>query len=216
MRFPAWSALPRSRWIASISSFCWPRNASPSFCVQSSFSLIIEMTWGKPTSALTLSSHVCCLSASSSGAPVRVLLALAKRAASTISSGYVEPIRICATSGSGYRAMGAAIWSSSSGLKGAGPCPAAGACAPSGVGARRASARRGASARNPGDLSHRDSMGRFLSGDAQEHADERHQADTDEEDRHDEGRRVPVIPRHAGDGTEVRPPQIAHHPLVLD
>src|SRR6266496_829099 len=52
--------------MASIKSFCWPRKASPRFCVQSSFSFIMVSTWGKATRDLTLSSHVSFLSASSS------------------------------------------------------------------------------------------------------------------------------------------------------
>ena len=55
----------RSRCIASITSFCWARNASPSFWVRSSFSFIIASTWGKAASDLTLGSHFCFCIASS-------------------------------------------------------------------------------------------------------------------------------------------------------
>jgi hypothetical protein len=52
-------ALARNRWIASITSGCWDRTASPSFSVQSSFSLIILRTSGVATNDLMLSSQSC-------------------------------------------------------------------------------------------------------------------------------------------------------------
>ena len=51
------SAFARKRWIASITSGCWARTASPSFCVQSSFVLIIARTSGVATNDFTLSSQ---------------------------------------------------------------------------------------------------------------------------------------------------------------
>ena len=61
---PLASARARSRWMPAITSFCCARNASPSFCSQSSLSFSIVSTWGKKTSDFTLSSQVYCLSAS--------------------------------------------------------------------------------------------------------------------------------------------------------
>jgi hypothetical protein len=101
LRLPAACALARSRCTASIVSFCWARNASPSFCVQSSFSLIISMTGGKLTRDFTLSSQSCSCSFALSWSPLRLAFALAKRAAWTISTGYVDAMKICAMSGSG-------------------------------------------------------------------------------------------------------------------
>src|SRR5262245_31157709 len=51
------SAFVRSRWMASMTSGCWARTASPSFIVQSSFLLIIERTSGVATNDFTLSSQ---------------------------------------------------------------------------------------------------------------------------------------------------------------
>ena len=82
-------------------SFCWSRIASPSFCIQSSLSFIMVRTWGKETSDFTLSSQSCFFSSSLSAGSLRLELALAKRAACTTSSGYVEAMKIWASSGSG-------------------------------------------------------------------------------------------------------------------
>src|SRR5215510_2586435 len=115
-RLPCVCALLRSRWMASSTSFCCARNASPNRWVKSSFSFIISSTWGKFTSDLTLGSQVCCSRAVVRASPFRVLFALSHRAASTTSRGYVDAIRICDTSESGYSAMGATNCSISSGL----------------------------------------------------------------------------------------------------
>src|SRR5262249_54449945 len=82
----------------------------------SSFSLIAARTWGKFTSDFTLGSQLCASRALVSASPFRVLLALAQRSACTTSRGYVDAIRICDTSESGYSAMGATNCSISSGL----------------------------------------------------------------------------------------------------
>src|SRR5262249_61639991 len=66
LRLPSACAFARSRCTPSITSFCWARNASPSFSVQSIFSFIIVSTGGNETSDFTLSSQLWFLSASSS------------------------------------------------------------------------------------------------------------------------------------------------------
>src|SRR6267142_1312410 len=96
--------------MASFVSFCCARKASPSFCIHSSWLSINSRTWGKLTRALTLSSHW------------------------ITSSGYVDAMKICARSGSGYCTMGATICSSSSGLKGR-ESALRGGCAPVASGA---------------------------------------------------------------------------------
>src|SRR5688572_5951213 len=111
---PASFALARSRCTASINSVCCARNASPSFWVQSSFSSIIARTSGNVAIDFTLGSQSMPLSASAMASPFNSGLALLQRAASTISSGYVDDIKTCASRGSGYSAIGEAICSSSS------------------------------------------------------------------------------------------------------
>src|SRR5580765_5047745 len=64
LRLPSPLAFARSRWTASMVSFCWSRNASPSCCSQSSLSFIIVSTWGNETSDFTLSSQSCFFSSS--------------------------------------------------------------------------------------------------------------------------------------------------------
>src|SRR3954451_3395808 len=98
--------------------------ASPSLTVQSSFSLSMVSTWGKLTSDLTLGSQVSLFRASAES--FRVGFCFTHRSAWTISSGYVEAMNICASSESGYRAIGATICSSSSGLKDNWAAPPAG------------------------------------------------------------------------------------------
>jgi hypothetical protein len=73
--------------------------------------------WGKLTSDFTVSSQSYFLSSSLSAVSFRLGLAFTNRAAWITSSGYVDAIMTCATSGSGKRAIGATICSSSSGLK---------------------------------------------------------------------------------------------------
>ena len=72
----------RSACAVSSTSFCCARNASPSFCVQSSFSFIIVSTCGNTASDFTLGSHVCCCRASSSALSLRPGLAFTQRSAS--------------------------------------------------------------------------------------------------------------------------------------
>src|SRR5689334_17528474 len=111
---PCDTALPRSACAVASTSACCARNASPSFCVQSSFSLIIVSTCGNTVSDFTLSSQVCCCNASSSALSLSLGLALTQRSALTISSGYVDAIRTWTNRESGYSAIGATSCSSSS------------------------------------------------------------------------------------------------------
>jgi hypothetical protein len=90
----------------------------PSFCVQSIFSFIFSRTVGNATSDFTLGSQVWLCTAPATASPLTSGCSLDQRAASTISSGYVEAMKICASRASGYSAMGARIASSSSFLKG--------------------------------------------------------------------------------------------------
>ena len=73
----------------------------------------MEMTCGKATSDFTLGSQLCCSTAFTALSPLRPGLARDQRAAWTTSIGYVDAIRICDSSESGYNATGASIWSSS-------------------------------------------------------------------------------------------------------
>src|SRR5215831_13827766 len=93
--------------MASRTSFCCARNASPSFWVKSSFSLIAARTSGKFTRDFTLGSQFWASRAVVSASPFKVLFALAQRSACTTSRGYVDAIRICEINSSGYNAMGA-------------------------------------------------------------------------------------------------------------
>ncbi len=86
-RVPAAAALARSRWIDVATSACWPIIASPSFWVQSRWSLSCFRTDGKATSDLTLTSQVLSATAVTAASPLRLGLACDQRAASTISSG---------------------------------------------------------------------------------------------------------------------------------
>src|SRR5262245_1043652 len=125
LRLPVSLALARSLWIAAITSFCWPMNASPILTVVSRFSLIIESTCGNATSDLTDASQGCFSSSFARASSLSLGLALTQRSQATISTGYVEAIRICEISESGYRAMEATSCSISSGLK-SGLSPAGG------------------------------------------------------------------------------------------
>jgi hypothetical protein len=84
-RLPLSYALRRSRCTASMTAFRSARNASPSFTVQSSFSLIMVRTWGKSNSDFTLGSHVSLFS--SSGESLSFGFCFAHRSACTTSSG---------------------------------------------------------------------------------------------------------------------------------
>ena len=77
-------------------------------------------TWGKETSDFTLSSQSCFLSSSLSAGSLRLGFAFTKRAACTTSSGYVDAMKVWASRGSGYSAIGATICSSSSAVNGLG------------------------------------------------------------------------------------------------
>ena len=87
LSLPLACARPRRRWIASITSACWASMASPSFCVQSSWSAIMASTVGTWTNDFVLSSQLCLASAAVSASPLRLVLALAQRSACTTSSG---------------------------------------------------------------------------------------------------------------------------------
>ncbi|MNK93352.1 hypothetical protein D3C87_1135090 [compost metagenome] len=92
LRLPESRARARRRCTAASTSRSWARNASPSFCVQSSLSLIGSSTCGKATSDFTLTSHVWFSTALTAASPFTLGLALTQRAACTISSGYVDAI----------------------------------------------------------------------------------------------------------------------------
>ena len=62
-----------SAWTAARTAASWARKASPSLCVQSSWSLIVFSTLGKGTSDFTLGSQSCVSSALISASPVRSL-----------------------------------------------------------------------------------------------------------------------------------------------
>jgi hypothetical protein len=98
---PSALALARRRCTASMSSVCCARNASPSFCVQSSFSSIIARTSGNVTSDFTLGSQSSFFRASATASPVSDAFVVFQRAASTTSSGYVDAMSTWASSGSG-------------------------------------------------------------------------------------------------------------------
>src|SRR3954470_6273452 len=75
-------------------------------------------TSGNVTSDFTLGSQVWLSTAPATASPFTSGCSFDQRAASTISSGYVEAMKICASKASGYNAIGARICSSSSFLKG--------------------------------------------------------------------------------------------------
>ncbi len=101
-----------------ITSGCWLRKATPRACIHSTCSLIISSTVGKYISALTDGSHACASMAASAG----LGSPRTHCAATTTSSGYVAAGRICASSESGYSAMGARSSSSCSSARSAGAC----------------------------------------------------------------------------------------------
>src|SRR4051812_30710187 len=73
-------------------------------------------TSGNATNDFTEASHVCPSTALATASPFTSGCSLDQRAACTTSSGYVEAMNTCANNASGYKAMGATICSSSSGL----------------------------------------------------------------------------------------------------
>ena len=70
-----------------MTSACWASTASPSFCVQSSCSLIMASTLGTWTSDFTLSSQFCFPTAVMSASPLSAVLDFAQRSACTTSRG---------------------------------------------------------------------------------------------------------------------------------
>ena len=101
LRVPAACAFARRDWTVLRTAAWSARKASPRFCVQVRLSFIWPSTWGTAVSAFTAGSHFCFCIASSSALPVTFGFAFDHRAASTISRGYVAPIRIWAISASG-------------------------------------------------------------------------------------------------------------------
>src|SRR6516225_7498824 len=102
--------------MASMTSGCCASTASPNFCVQSSFELIMERTDGVATSDFTLSSQPCLSASCLSRSSCMSLCSISQRSACTISSGYVDAINTCASNVSGYSATGATSASSCSDL----------------------------------------------------------------------------------------------------
>ena len=118
-RFPASYAFARIRWIAAITSACWFADTSPSAEVHPRFCASFSSTLGNCSNAITEGSHSSSCAACCSGSPVRFGLVLTKASAASTWSGYVEAPRICATSASGYKAIGATSASISFGGTGA-------------------------------------------------------------------------------------------------
>src|SRR4051812_45660634 len=111
LRLPACCARLRICCTASSTASCPLTYASPSADAQERFLSRFARTDGNCVSALTLGSHDCWSTACARACPVRPEFCSIQRSASTISVGYVHAARICATSASGYSAMGATSWS---------------------------------------------------------------------------------------------------------
>src|ERR1019366_10519806 len=101
--------------------------------VQERFLSIFPRTDGNAVSALTLGSHGCWSTACPKSLPFKSGCACTHLAASTTCSGNVDAARICATSESGYSAIGATSccnWSGVCCVCAGGACvPCAEACA---------------------------------------------------------------------------------------
>src|SRR6267378_4919054 len=94
-------------WTASVTSCCWLAYASPRDEVQERFLSMFSRTEENWVTAFTLGSQGCLSTSFASSSPLRLEWLCIHRSASTISLGYVEAARICATRASGYKAMGA-------------------------------------------------------------------------------------------------------------
>src|SRR6267143_2302639 len=94
-------------WTASVTSCCWLAYASPRDEVQERFLSMFSRTDGNCVRAFMLGSQGCLSTSFASSSPLRLEWLCIHRSASTISLGYVEAARICATRASGYKAMGA-------------------------------------------------------------------------------------------------------------
>src|SRR6267378_6921916 len=112
LRFPACIARLRIVWTVSSTACCWFTYASPSAEVQERFLSMLARTEGNCVSAFTLGSQGILSTAWASASPFRFVFCCIQRSASTISVGYVDAARTCATKASGYRAIGATSCSS--------------------------------------------------------------------------------------------------------
>src|SRR6266403_5927031 len=92
---------------ASVTSCGWVSYASPSDEVQVRFLSMFSRTDGNCAMAFTLGSQSCLSTSLASLSPLSPACLCIQRSASTISVGYVEAARICATRASGYKAIGA-------------------------------------------------------------------------------------------------------------
>src|SRR6266481_5259502 len=106
-RWPVFSASLRSVWTALVTSSGWFAYASPRDEVQERFLSMFSRTDGNCTMAFTLGSQSCLSTSLASLSPLSSVCLCIQRSASTISVGYVEAARICATRASGYKAIGA-------------------------------------------------------------------------------------------------------------
>src|SRR5260370_28405765 len=106
-RWPALRACSRIACTASVTSCGWLAYASPSDDVEERFLSMFSRSEGHCAIAVTLGSQSCLSTSLASLSPLRSECLCIQRSASTISVGYVEAARICATRASGYRAIGA-------------------------------------------------------------------------------------------------------------
>jgi hypothetical protein len=118
-KFPAARAFARILCTAAMTSCCCVAEASPRAEVQARFFAKLSSTDGNWVSAFTAGSQDCWSTALASASPVRPEFSLTQRVAATISYGKVEAPTTCATSASGYSAIGATSASSSSAVRGA-------------------------------------------------------------------------------------------------
>src|ERR1700680_99550 len=113
-------------WTASVTSCCWLAYASPRDEVHEMFLSMFSRTEGNCVRAFTLGSQDCLSTSPPSFSPLRSEWLCIQRSASTISVGYVEAARTCATRASGYKAIGATSCCNSCGdccTDGVGDCP---------------------------------------------------------------------------------------------
>src|SRR6266436_8914297 len=94
-------------WTALVTSSGSLAYASPSDEVQDRFLSMFSSTEGNWARAFTLGSQSCLSTSLANSSPLRLECLCIQRSASTISVGYVEAARICATRASGYKAIGA-------------------------------------------------------------------------------------------------------------
>src|SRR5229473_7226350 len=106
-RWPALRASWRMVCTASVTSCGWVAYASPREEVQERFLSMFSRTEGNCARAFTLGSQSCLSTSLAKFSPLSSECRCIQRSASTISVGYVEAARICATRASGYKAIGA-------------------------------------------------------------------------------------------------------------